>query len=149
MFKTIKWLVALTGAVMALPAVAKSEISNPMFVLVSFGMPIAALEGYCANANKNNAVLMLRGFINNSLLETQKILSTSSLAKCSWQIEPRLFSKLDIQYVPVGIKFNEPLQAGSFDGKLPHYARIDGNITLDEMAARLTDVNRNSVGDHS
>ena len=144
MLKKLKLSLVVFMTVFSISAWSMPDNSDPLYLLVSFSMPTASLEMYCQNANQYNTTLVLRGLVNNSLIETQKKLASNNLSKCEWQIEPRLFSNLNITHVPVGIMFENPLTVGSFESN-KGYARIDGNISLDEIRARLVQNLENTV----
>ncbi len=68
------------------------------YVFVSFSMPDNALKSYFKEAQKHNAILVMRGLKDDSFQETQK--KTLEL-KITYNIDPELFEKYEVSKVPV------------------------------------------------
>ena len=71
--------------------------SNPLLVFVSLSMPFEALKKLANDAERQNAILILRGLKNNSFKETALILKDLNLKV---NIDPALFEKFQIAKVP-------------------------------------------------
>lgn len=85
-------------------------------IFVSFSMPKESLKALAVEARKHNAVLVIRGLIENSFLKTA--IFVKDLGE-SVVLDPLLFREYNVVVVPT---FIETHQAG--------YKKISGNITL-------------------
>ena len=117
---------------LARPSIAMAS-RGYMAILVSSSIPVQTLQSYCQQAKQYDATLVLRGLKDNSLQATTTWIARNKLGDCPWQIEPRLYSQLNIRHVPVGLYFADDLKPGDVDENLPAYARVDGNISLLSM----------------
>ncbi len=68
------------------------------YIFVSFSMPDEALKSYYAEAQKVGAILVMRGLVNNSFLETKAKVDKMAI---SFNIDPNLFEQYQIKQVPV------------------------------------------------
>lgn len=95
---------------------------NQIWVFVSFSMPEASLKALGTEAQRNNAVLVMRGLYEDSFVKTASKLKEIGI---SVDINPELFESHHITAVPtfVAIKSGQPV------------GRLKGNVTL-EFAAR-------------
>jgi type-F conjugative transfer system pilin assembly protein TrbC len=89
---------------------------SKLYIFVSFSMPKKSLKALAVEAKKHKAVLVIRGLIENSFLETATFLK--DLGE-SVVLDPLLFREYNVVVVPT---FIEAYQAG--------YRKISGNITL-------------------
>jgi len=88
-----------------------------ILVFVSFSMPAASLKTLAQEAEKANAVLIIRGLIKDSFKVTAERLKDCAQGM---EVNPDLFEKYDIQHVPTFVR----LKGGQ------EQARLSGNVTL-------------------
>lgn len=99
------------------PSVISPENSDSkVYIFVSFNMPKEALKALAIEAKKHNAVLVIRGLIENSFLKTATFLKDLGEGIV---LDPLLFKEYKITVVPT---FVEKHLAG--------FNKISGNITL-------------------
>jgi len=95
-----------------------------ILVFVSFSMPEASLKSLAREAERANAVLIIRGLIEDSFKITMIHLKDYAL---SVEVNPDLFEQYNIQHVPTFVKLK--------DGQ--EQARLSGNVTLTFAAQKL------------
>ena len=98
------------------PETSHSLSDSTVYIFVSFSMPKATLKTLAIEAKKHNAVLVIRGLIENSFLKTAMFLRDLGEGVV---LDPLLFREYNVVVVPT---FIEAHQAG--------YKKISGNITL-------------------
>jgi len=91
--------------------------TEKILVFVSFSMPAASLKTLAQEAEKANAVLIIRGLIEDSFKVTMTRLKDCAL---SAEINPDLFEKYNIQHVPTFVRLKGDKEQ----------ARLSGNVTL-------------------
>jgi conjugal transfer pilus assembly protein TrbC len=117
-----------------------------VLVFASFAMPAPSLQKVMAHAEKYNAQVVFRGFVDNSVFKTEaaltEVFGDLNLAS-GFAIDPTLFTRFKVQAVPVYIVLNGPLDVcenpGCAGDALPPHDRISGNIELEaalNIAAR-------------
>ena len=130
-----KLVIGVLVTIMSLPVCAAPQ----RFLLVSFSMPTSSLAAYCRATKNKNITLVLKGLVNNSLSDTAKKLSNENLQGCTWQVEPRYFTKFEVMHVPTLLAFDTPLAPGWSDTTpLPPHQKITGHVTLGALLAELT-----------
>jgi type-F conjugative transfer system pilin assembly protein TrbC len=99
------------------PTEGNRENSNSsLYIFVSFSMPKETLKALAIEAKRHNAVLVIRGIIENSFLKTATFLKELGEGVV---LDPLLFREYNVVVVPT---FIEAHQAG--------YRKISGNVTL-------------------
>jgi conjugal transfer pilus assembly protein TrbC len=99
-----------------------------LLVFVSLSMPLESLKGLLKDAEKENAVLVIRGLHNNSFKETATFLQEQGLTSSGgMEINPDLFATYGITKVPVFVRMK--------DGKEEN--RLSGNVSLGFAAQKL------------
>lgn len=94
------------------------EYSDQTFIFVSLSMPEASLKSLYFEAEKEGAVLVLRGLKDNSFKKTAEFIQSLGIGV---QIDPTLFEKYAIESVPTFVKMNSTEDEQD---------RISGNISL-------------------
>lgn len=89
---------------------------SALYIFVSFSMLKATLKALAIEAKKHNAVLVIRGLIDNSFLKTATFIKDLGERVV---LDPLLFREYKVGVVPT---FIEAHQAG--------YKKISGNFTL-------------------
>lgn len=97
-----------------------------ILVFVSFSMPKASLIALSKDAEKYDAVLIMRGLKEDSFKETQTAFQALGEDERSGiEINPELFETYKIQQVPVFIKVKT-----TPEGDLQEIGRLSGNVSL-------------------
>ncbi|EER20882.1 MULTISPECIES: TrbC family F-type conjugative pilus assembly protein [spotted fever group] len=87
------------------------------YIFVSFSMSDEALKAYYRESEELQAILVIRGLVNNNFLDTrQKALDLS----INFNIDPELFENYHVTSVPVIIE----------DDKLTGIKKVSGHIPL-------------------
>ena len=71
---------------------------NKPLIFVSSSMPIESLKRLAYQAVQHDAILVIRGMVKNSMLETAKLVDQIDHPL---EIDPKLFEQFEIQKVPV------------------------------------------------
>lgn len=98
------------------PETSHSLSNSTVYIFVSLSMPKETLKALAGEAKKHNAVLVIRGLIDNSFLKTATFVKELGEGIV---LDPLLFRDYNVLAVPT---FIETHQAG--------YKKISGNITL-------------------
>ena len=79
-------------------------VPGEVVILISFSIPLTSLQQWCDQAQKIQAPLVLRGLVNDSFVETQKMVKAMT-EHCHGGvvIDPRLFEHYHITQVPAVI----------------------------------------------
>lgn len=107
------------------------------YVFISTSMPKQALREIFGLATKKNALIVLRGFKNNSYLETQKHFSDLIRdTNTGFVVDPELFETYRINVVPSfviskAIECDVQNQFGKEICSTPLHDKISGNISID------------------
>ena len=129
------------GASRAAQAPIKATPADLM-IFVSLSMPDLMLEQYAAQAKRFNAVLMLRGFVNDKMSDTRTTLSRINKSGAQWEISPEPFKQFKIDKVPAIVLATTESGSITEDGcaKPETYTAIFGDISvsdaLDKMSLR-------------
>ena len=98
-------------------------------IFVSASMPIASLKKLAYQATKHNALLVIRGMVKGSMVETAKLVDEIDHPL---DIDPKLFERFGVKQVPVFV--------------IPHHASwhtVSGNV---ELNFALESVNKDRLG---
>ncbi len=78
------------------------SVPGHVLIFISFSMPLGSLQQWAAQAQKIHAPLIVFGLINDSFLETQKVVKQMSVNGLMGGvvIDPRLFRQYHITQVP-------------------------------------------------
>ena len=108
-----------------------------IFALASFSMPDASLNALLADAAQLKVPVVFRGFVNNSVMETQKALVRvfGDLDRAQgFLIDPTVFRRFDVAVVPtfIGVDkgFDLCTTSGCVGDPSPAHDRLSGNVTL-------------------
>ncbi|MEI8295904.1 MAG: type-F conjugative transfer system pilin assembly protein TrbC [Alphaproteobacteria bacterium] len=103
------------------------ESQERILVFVSFSMPEASLRELTEAAEAANAVLIIRGLIQDSFKITAERIKGYAQGM---ELNPDLFEQYSIQHVPTFVRIK--------DGH--EQARLSGNVTLKFAKAKLEEV---------
>lgn len=113
------------------------DASSDLLVFVSFSMPDASLKRIAAESRKTGAVMVLRGFKNNSLNQTKEAVSELVALGGKFMIHPDLFTHYKINEVPTTvIADNKNSEQSCFNsdgedtGTCQGYLSIKGDVSL-------------------
>lgn len=107
---------------------------DELFVFASFSMPKASLERLMADAAKVSAVVVFRGFKNNSWKETADAVASLKNEGVNAVVNPNAFKAFKVNVVPVVvIAAPSALQQLDDDGCAPEreFVSVQGDVTLD------------------
>lgn len=109
-----------------------------VFLLASFSMPKPSLRQMMAEARAFGVPVIFRGFVNNSVHDTQAALEEAfgSLDEAEgFSIDPTLFARFRVTSVPqviaVGATIDVCDTPGCSDDPVPPHDRVAGNVPLD------------------
>jgi len=110
------------------PTSKAEERKETLLIFVSLSMPIESLKSLLRDAEKQRAVLVIRGLRHNSFKETAIFLQEQGLTSSTgMEINPDLFDKYGITKVPVFVMVK--------DGKEEN--RLSGNVSLAFASQKL------------
>lgn len=95
--KITKYIKCVVIILLCCASVAHAKI----YIFVSFSMSDASLKSYYIEAARYDAVLVMRGLLNDSFIDTQAKLDELSIG---YDINPELFEKYKITMVPAIVK---------------------------------------------
>ena len=106
--------------------------SHDLIVFVSFSMPPDILKELARQAKETGAVLVLRGFKDESLAATKQAALIMNQAGAEWDIHPDLFKSFKVTKVPTFAMAAADASSVLEDGCAPEttYATISGNISI-------------------
>ena len=114
-----------------------------IFLLASFSMPKPSLRQMMAEARAFGVPVIFRGFVNNSVYDTQAALAETFGALDAaegFSIDPTLFTRFQVTSVPqviaVGATIDVCDTPGCSDDPVPPHDRVSGNVPL-EFALHL------------
>jgi conjugal transfer pilus assembly protein TrbC len=114
---------------------------DDLFVFASFSMPIGALENLFRDAAKVDAIVVFRGFKNNSWRETAEMIASLKNNGINAVVNPTAFKTYKVSAVPtVVITKPEAHEQTDSDGcALPqHFAAAVGDVTLEYALGHIT-----------
>ncbi len=111
--------------------------SNQVFLFASFSMPEPSLRAMMAEADALDVPVLFRGFVNNSVFDTQeKLLDVfgQDANIIGFSIDPTMFVRFGIETVPAIVITAEPVEpcetSGCANDLSPPHDIIRGNIPL-------------------
>ncbi len=106
--------------------------SHDLIVFVSFSMPPDILKELARQAKETGAVLVLRGFKDESLAATKQAALILNQAGAEWDIHPDLFKSFKVTKVPTFAVAAADASSVLEEGCAPEttYATISGNISI-------------------
>ncbi len=106
--------------------------SHDLIVFVSFSMPPDILKELARQAKETGAVLVLRGFKDESLAATKQAALIMNQAGAEWDIHPDLFKSFKVAKVPTFAVAAADASSVLEEGCAPEttYATISGNISI-------------------
>ena len=117
-----------------------------IFALASFSMPDASLKALLADAAQLKVPVVFRGFVNNSVMDTQQALTRvfGDLDRAQgFVIDPTVFRRFDVAVVPtfigVGKDFDLCTTPGCEGDASPAHDRLAGNVTLPFALRRIAE----------
>ena len=109
-----------------------------VFLLASFSMPKSSLRQMMAEARSFGVPVVFRGFVNNSVYDTQAALEEAfgSLEEAEgFSIDPTLFARFQVISVPqviaVGAAIDVCDTPSCSEDPVPPHDRVAGNVPLD------------------
>lgn len=101
------------------------------YIFISTSMPKQALKEIFSKATKEEALIVLRGFKNNSYLETQAYFSNLIReTNTGFVIDPELFDTYKINVVPSFV-ISKAIECEGRKCSTPLHDKISGNISID------------------
>lgn len=131
---------ARPGAAQAQPPKPKYE--EDLMVFVSMSMPEQMLMAYAQQAKRFNAVLMLRGFVDDKLSKTREVIMRLNKSGARWEVSPEPFKHFKIDKVPAFVVATAESGKVTEEGcaRPDTYTSIFGDMSvldaLDKMALR-------------
>lgn len=120
------------------------EESPSALVFASFSMPGPSMIGLMEEAERLGVPVILRGFVNNSVFDTQAKLAALfdvSQETPGMSVDPTLFRLFDIQTVPIVVVLAEALPVCEtpfcIGDTAPAHDRLAGNIPLKDSLALI------------
>lgn len=109
-----------------------------VLVFASLAMPGPSLRQVLLDADRLHAVVVFRGFLDNSVFKTGDALRSAlgdGETPKGFAIDPTLFSRFHVNAVPVYVVLREPLATceseDCLSDTLPAHDRLSGNIPLE------------------
>lgn len=78
----------------------KAKQTEDLMIFVSLSMPEGMLMAYAQQAKRFNAVLMLRGFVDEKLSKTREAIMRLNKSGARWEVSPEPFKHFKIDKVP-------------------------------------------------
>jgi conjugal transfer pilus assembly protein TrbC len=113
---------------------------DELFVFASFGMPKASLERMMIDAAKVGAVVVFRGFKNNSWKDTAEAIAALKNGGVNAVVNPNAFKAFKVKVVPVVVlAAPTALQQLDDEGCAPEgeFVSVVGDVTLDYALERM------------
>lgn len=111
--------------------------NDRVFLLASFSMPEESLRAMMIEAQSLDVPIIMRGFVNNSVFETQAALQRvfgDDASSVGFGIDPTIFTRFDVETVPQLIVTKEPLEVCELQGCVgeepPIFDVVKGNIPM-------------------
>lgn len=120
----------------------KPKQAEDLMIFVSMSMPEQMLMNYASQAKRFNAVLMMRGFIDNKLSTTRQVLMRLNRAGARWEVSPEPFKHFKIDKVPAIVMASSESGSITEEGcaRPETYTSIFGDMAvldaLDKIALR-------------
>lgn len=126
-----------------------------IFLLASFSMPKESLRQMMSEANTYGLPIIFRGFVNNSVYDTQAALEEAFGSvddAVGFSIDPTVFTRFEVAAVPQVIAVQSDLDVcetpGCEDDPMPPHDRVKGNVPL-EFALKLIADNGDVAADEA
>lgn len=107
--------------------------TDELMIFASLGMPETALRALLASARQAGAVVVLRGFRNNSVRETAQAVAKFGENAANVVVNPNAFQQYRVKAVPA-VVLAKPEAGSSMDEEgcsLPEtYTKVTGDVTL-------------------
>jgi len=127
---------------------SKNLVVNPnqsdetdLIVFVSFSMPESSLNRLAVETAKAGGVLVLRGFVNDSLKQTIVASERMTNLGAQIQINPELFKTFDVQRVPTFIISKNGSNSGACSSKVEsqciNHLKLEGDASLKQVLYRM------------
>lgn len=114
-----------------------------IFMLASFSMPKSSLRQMMSEAQKFGVPIVFRGFVNNSVYETENALVETFGTlddSVGFNIDPTIFTRFQITSVPQVIAVDQAIDVCETPGceadPVPPHDRVGGNVPI-EFALQL------------
>ena len=109
--------------------------ASGLLIFVSLGMPVASLERLLADAERANAMLVLRGVQERSVKKTgQRIRELMGERRVAWQVDPALFTRFEVRAVPsyVLIDPSRPVlvACGQSQCQQASFSKVTGDVNI-------------------
>lgn len=108
-----------------------------VFLLASFSMPQESLRAIMVEALALEVPIIMRGFVNNSVFDTQEALQRvfgDDAETVGFGIDPTIFTRFGVETVPQLIVTKEPLEVCALQGCVgeapPVFDVVKGNIPI-------------------
>lgn len=104
-----------------------------LLVFVSFSVPETSLRQLAQQVSAAGGVLVLRGFVNNSIKETLPALTKLAESGARVMLDPTLFRDYRVEVVPtfvVSTGHVPPCTDRDCDRQLPAHDRVSGDVSL-------------------
>ncbi len=114
----------------------KNRYESQVLVFISSSMPDTTVKNYLDQTREIGAAVVMRGLINDSFLDTQKYFhkvleKDGSSKQPGILIDPTLFSRFEINQVPVTVVTEEKIQACQKDFcPTPAHHKVAGDVSL-------------------
>lgn len=123
--------------------------SSDLIVFVSFSMPESSLNRLAVDTAKAGGVLVLRGFVNDSLKQT--IAATEKLTNLGAQIQinPELYKTFDVRNVPTFVisknGINSDACNSSVESKCINQFKLEGDANLRSVLYRMANQKNSGI----
>ncbi len=120
-----------------------------LMVFVSFSMPEASLNRLAMETSKVGGVLVLRGFVEDSLKKTMAASEKMTNLGGKLQINPQLFQEYDVKRVPAYVIAKRTDGTSSCEGGTQCIDRLklDGDASLHSVLERMSRDKNKSMSD--
>lgn len=111
---------------------AKGKPGQSDFIIfVSFSMPKDILMDLARQAKETGAVMVVRGFVNGSMMQTKQAALEVNKAGVPWEVNPELFKAFQVESVPTFVVASAEAQSVLDTGCSPEatFTSLSGNIS--------------------
>lgn len=104
---------------------------SDFIIFVSFSMPKDKLIELSRQAKETGAVLVVRGFVNGSMMQTKQAALDVNKAGVPWEVNPELFKAFKVEAVPTFVVASAEAESVLDTGCSPEatYTSVTGNIS--------------------
>jgi conjugal transfer pilus assembly protein TrbC len=105
-----------------------------LLVFASLGMPRASLDRLIADAERAQALIVLRGVLEGSLHKTStRVRELVGTRKVAWQVDPTLFRKFEVSAVPTFVLIDPShpvlVACGATQCQQAAFSKVAGDVT--------------------